>query len=474
MKNIKNIKKFVLFLIILSVILSIGLFLTTPACAEIKTLGKEIGLSENTAVITVYYLDGDEAWAENTLNLIAEILQTTEKVSGIPYPAPAHDPYGSDVGGIKIKICELTDTIKTCSNHEIGLKKSQDKITTTMQMVSIWNLQKFKDDWLTHGHTFLYTYLVLKDIDPEAAEKFKTSLFINYNTINSVDIPLEQWSFLYSVETEKQINKRNYGTVKSYIFMDLIYETYGKDAVIGARKKMDKSKIVPGSKEYQKILETTTNTTNGELDNLFSGWIFPGEYRVNHRENVEIKIALRKYDELHEIYKKNQNMKLYKNMTELGEKLYGQGNIKDSIEYADELIEKYNASKNRLKTTPDIAHGNTTGNKDIHDVQHMQEDKTQTEDTGNISKIRYKEAYDLYYDEEILTKIGLVFYDAKNAKSDLDNARTHLTDGNFEVSMKYSNRVISYLDGAKQFGIFVGILILIFFVLVVGFVVVLR
>ena len=462
----KKIKKFAVFLIFV-------LLINNVVYAE--TTGKEFSLSGSKIVITIEYQTGDEEWAGETLNSVYDILRLTENVSGMPYPAQASsDPY-SDVEDVKvnIKICEFTSNIQECEKG-FGISKDQDITITVRQIVSIWNTKSyFKNDWLTQGHNSVYSYLVLNEINQTAAENFKKSLFLNYNTIN-VDFPLDDWLYLDSVESERHVNKRNAGIDKSFIFMHLIYKNYGNAAISDARKILNKRGTAPDSMEYKAVLE---NVTCKNLDDMFSGWVFTGEYKIQHEESKEVQKALQKYNEVLKLY--GEDPMLWVSPEELNEykvcvkarahpesckletspelmmlytELYNKSNIKESIKYSDELIEKYTTIRNNK-----IAEEEKNKSSVNETLKRIQEDPMTQASTD-----RYNEAKKLYDGRGIFTKIGSVFY---NPQKNIDQAKTELDGGNFAGAKEYSERAISDLDKANKFGMVVsGVILLIFIV----------
>ena len=461
--DIKNSAVFLIFV----------LFISSPAYAE--TVSKEIMLSEGRIMITVNYERGDDIWANDTLNLITDSFRLIEEVSGVPYPVPqSANPY-ADKDDLKasIKICELTDKIKKCEKG-MGIAKTQDRITTIRQIANMWNTDaNFKNDWLMQGHISLYTYLVLKEINQKDAEEFKSSLFLSYSNLK-LDFPLDEWFFLESVTSERQINKKNYGIAKSYVFMHLLYKNYPAE-ITNTRKILNERRFAPNSTDYKEILE---NETGENLDDLFSGWVFPGEYKVLHEEIKETELALQKYNEVLEIYmedpmlwvprdeltdygicvkvaidpKKECKLKTPSEIMELYTKIYNESDIKGSIEYADELIEKYEILKvQRIESAKNLS---------------VSEEISAEENLTEISRDKYNEAEKLYEEGGIFMGIGLIFYDAK---TNLERAETELANGNSGVSKEYSERAISDMKKAKMFGmVIVAVILLIFFVFLAG------
>lgn len=443
-----------------------------------KNITKNIELSETNIKTTIYYQEGDDAWAEDTLNLLSDTFELMEKISGIPYPTSVPKSlYATKDEKIEdsITICELNDTSEEC-NGSFRIAKNQSTTATIRQIAYLWNTNRdFKKDWLSQGHAALYAYLVLKEIDSAEAEKFKTFSLLTY-AMSSADFPLDEWVFLHTATGEKQVTKRNIGMAKSFVFMHLIYKNY-PDKISAAREYMDLESIVPDSSGYKKVLEE--EIINENLDPLFSGWVFLGDYMVQHEEVDDARVAVQKYNEVMELYNKDpalwiteEELNKYKQcaetttdpendcklepsleLTDLYAKLYSEGDIKGAIKYADNLVKKYGA----LLASKD----ETTEDQEPEAVEVVKENIIKT-----VSREKYDEARNLYDNRGIFTKIGSIVYDEE---SNLDMAKIQYDNGNFQGAKKYSERAISDIEKAGRLGfVFVMAVLIIFIIFVAG------
>ena len=231
----------------------------------------------------------------------------------------------------------------------------------------------------------------------------------------------------------------------------------------------------PDSMEYKAVLE---NVTGKNLDDLFSGWVFPGEYKIQNDESNEVLKALLKYNEVLKIYGEDpmlwvspEELNKYKvcvkararpesckletssELMTLYIELYNKSNIKESIKYSDELIEKYTTLRNNKLTEEE------KNKSSVNETLKRIQDDPMTQ----ASTDKYNEAKKRYDEMGVFTKIGSVFY---NPQKNIDQAKTELDGSNFAGAKEYSERAISDLDKANKFGMVVSGVILLTFIVV--------
>jgi len=133
--------------------------------------------------------------------------------------------------------------------------------------------------------------------------------------------------------------------------------------------------------------------------------------------------------------------------------LYNKSNIKESIKYSDELIEKYTTLRNNKLTEEE------KNKSSVNETLKRIQDDPMTQ----ASTDKYNEAKKRYDEMGVFTKIGSVFY---NPQKNIDQAKTELDGSNFAGAKEYSERAISDLDKANKFGMVVSGVILLTFIVV--------
>lgn len=245
-----------------------------------KKIKAKVKLKEGTVDVCVRYFS--KKWADKILNLTVNCLPEIESAAGFPYPRN----YGIEIYQANYKDLKANDG-ENRGEDGIWLKPSAFDSYLVHEIAHCWT-GMIDETWLMEGLADLYAYIALKNNKRHSdASTIKSGGFSEYYKYlkfpENKDFPLDG----FTMENFPK-NKIYYGVGKSFVFIYTIYMEYGIEIIQAANRKLYERYKQDGkmadSKDYKKAYEEVTGRN---MDHLFSGWIFPGEYKVKLDEVVK-------------------------------------------------------------------------------------------------------------------------------------------------------------------------------------------
>ena len=236
-----------------------------------ERMSGEVKLRDRKVGVEVNYFHGlrDREWAERVFSLLCDALPLLERVSGLPYPRD----YGVNIYDAAFEDVGRND----------GENREREGIWIKPQAFDSYIVHEaahcFTDisdeSWIMEGSADIYTYIVLQRMNRSRdAGGVKGSAFAEYYKYLKFeeDFPLDGWDPMTA-----EVKKAYYGYGKAFIFMHMLCKKYGMGAIGEVNRNLHKRGVKASSGDYKLALE---GVTGKNTDDLFSGWIFPGEYKV--------------------------------------------------------------------------------------------------------------------------------------------------------------------------------------------------
>jgi len=247
----------------------------------------EVELQNKNVTVIVHYFEKDKEWADRVLNFTSQAVILMEEITGVPYPPEHQGEYYVEVfGADKEAIGDFGVEIDECGiwiTPTIGFSEEHNDAILAHEISHIWAGYKTTVDerWLAEGFANLYAHLVLLRMNRTyEAEWIKAQEFLVYcDGKSALDFPLDE--FVYPGDTPRNIR---FGYAKSMVFTYMIHENYGLETIQKTNHELWMKSEIPDSKEYKEAME---EAVGHNLDDLFSGWVFWGEYKVEFKEADE-------------------------------------------------------------------------------------------------------------------------------------------------------------------------------------------
>ncbi|WP_218146682.1 gluzincin family metallopeptidase [Methanolobus profundi] len=185
------------------------------------TLTDTAHLDERDVDVTVKYWEGEEEWAQDTMQTAIEGLELLEEKWGVPYPASYN---------ITITQANITETGGYGGYNEgrngIWLLYTSNHGILIHELAHYWTRAcNFDQLWMDEGYADLYTYLVLDEMEPEEAASRRDRFLNKYNDLkDEYDYPLADWSTPESISgsTEERVD---FGYKKAFSLTYTLYDT---------------------------------------------------------------------------------------------------------------------------------------------------------------------------------------------------------------------------------------------------------
>lgn len=223
---------------------------------EYNVLNKTVQLSDEKVGFKIKYWDGEDDWANTTLDTALKTLPVMEKLWGIPYPKDYN---------ITITQATKNDTSGYSGinngKHGILMLHTSNEDILIHELAHYWTQNcNFKHRWMDEGYADLYTYLVLNRINPHDAHERKEDFIKQYNTMKqSNDLVLSTWSVPDSIGS-KNFDQVDYGYKKSFVLVYNIYNKIGLESIKEANQQFLKLNSSIGNNEYKHIIQSVSHT----------------------------------------------------------------------------------------------------------------------------------------------------------------------------------------------------------------------
>jgi hypothetical protein len=190
---------------------------------ERLTLSGIASLKERDVQVTVNYWEGEEEWAQKTLDTTLKSLPILENTWDVPFPVKYN---------ISITQASIDDTQGyggfNNGRKGIWMLHSSSEDILIHELTHYWTRAcNFDQIWMDEGYADLYTYIVLQEINPNRADARKDNFIQKYEIMkDEYDMPLSQWNTPDSIDSISE-QEVNFGYKKAFVLTYKIYETIG-------------------------------------------------------------------------------------------------------------------------------------------------------------------------------------------------------------------------------------------------------
>ncbi|SDF93001.1 hypothetical protein SAMN04488589_1714 [Methanolobus vulcani] len=220
------------------------------------TLKETAHLSERDVDIEVRYWEGEEQWAQDTMETTIESLKLLEDNWGIEYP-PEYN--------ITITQANLTETggyggynqgrngiwLLYTSNHGILIHELSHYWTRACN---------FDQLWMDEGYADLYTYIVLSKMEPDEAEARRDRFLRKYEDLHDEnDFPLSDWSTPQTLNSDTE-ERVDYGYKKAFSLTYTLYETIGVESLQQANREFAENSGGIDNTDFLEIIDSVSSS----------------------------------------------------------------------------------------------------------------------------------------------------------------------------------------------------------------------
>ncbi|WP_406661391.1 hypothetical protein V7O66_02385 [Methanolobus sp. ZRKC3] len=238
-------------------------FVNSVRLTEQLTLREVACLEERDVEIEVNYWEGEEEWAQKMLDTTLESLPILEETWNVPFPAN----YNISITQASI---DETQGYGGFNNGRKGiwmLHSSSEEILIH-ELAHYWTRAcNFDQIWMDEGYADLYTYIVLKEIDPDKADARKERFIHKYeNMKNDWDIPLSKWSTPESIDSISE-EIVDFGYKKAFALTYEIYETIGIEEMKLSNLEFVRSSSSVDNEIFMHVISDSTSENMLFIDN---------------------------------------------------------------------------------------------------------------------------------------------------------------------------------------------------------------
>jgi hypothetical protein len=214
------------------------------------TLKDTAHLQERDVDIEVKYWEGEEKWAQDTMQTTIESLGLLEETWGVAYP-PEYN--------ITITQANLTETGGYGGYNQgkngIWLLYTSNHGILVHELAHYWTRAcNFDQLWMDEGYADLYAYIVLNEMAPEEADSRRERFLKKYEELyDDYDFPLSDWSTPENLnsDTEEHVD---FGYKKAFSLTYTLYETIGIQALQQANREFVESSDGIDNVDYLEIM----------------------------------------------------------------------------------------------------------------------------------------------------------------------------------------------------------------------------
>lgn len=230
------------------------------------TLKDTAHLTERDVDIEVRYWEGEEQWAQDIMQTSIESLELLEEKWGFAYP-PEYN--------ITITQANLTETGGYGGYNQgrngIWLLYTSNHGILVHELSHYWTRAcNFDQLWMDEGYADLYTYIVLSEMEPDAAESRRDRFLQKYEDLHDEhDFPLSDWNTPQTLNSDNEEHV-DYGYKKAFSLTYTLYETIGVEALQQANMEFVESTNINNA-DFLEIIESASSVDTD----------FVGEYLYN-------------------------------------------------------------------------------------------------------------------------------------------------------------------------------------------------
>ncbi len=251
-------------------------------------ISTRVHLQEREVTVTVYYDEGEEAWAQHLFDVTVEALPILEELAGFPYPHgfdveiyPKSEEEmsffgGENLSGRGIWINRDTFTPETMKDLYVA-------DTVIHESAHYWSDDLiYGKPWMKEGFCELLTYLTYQEMGREKdALHVKNEWSRTFTVYKIYNHPLDTFEYPeYGPGDEK--TSLAYG--KSALFCYEIYENCGLERIKKINEYLYQNHISADSFTYMNLLEEYSGEDQKEF---FMEWIFPEKVDLEKWQKAE-------------------------------------------------------------------------------------------------------------------------------------------------------------------------------------------
>lgn len=226
------------------------------------TLTDTAHLQERDVDIEIRYWEGEEEWAQDTMQTSIESLELLEEKWGIAYP-PEYN--------ITITQANLTETGGYGGYNQgmngIWLLYTSNHGILVHELSHYWTRAcNFEQLWMDEGYADLYTYIVLSEMEPKEAESRRDRFLNKYKELyDEHDFPLSDWNTPETLNsnTEEHVD---YGYKKAFSLTYTVYNTIGEEALKKANKEFTEQSGEIDNEDYLGIISSVSHADTSFIE----------------------------------------------------------------------------------------------------------------------------------------------------------------------------------------------------------------
>ncbi|MBN2111164.1 MAG: hypothetical protein JW705_08805 [Methanosarcinaceae archaeon] len=233
-------------------------------CTDYCILKETAHLQEKDVDVVIRYWEGENRWAQEMMDTAIESLQVLEKTWGASYPATYN---------ITITQANISETGGYGGYNEgskgIWLLHTSSNEILIHELAHYWTRAcNFEQLWMDEGYADLYTYIVLKETEPEKAEKRKERFLQKYENLKTeYDIPLSEWSTPDRVDA-MTLEEVDFGYKKAFALTYALYEEIGPEAMKRSNLRFMNSNTSVDAEIFIQSIDPSSDDYENEIKKL--------------------------------------------------------------------------------------------------------------------------------------------------------------------------------------------------------------
>src|SRR3990170_4985460 len=236
-----------------------------PDAAVTVTIPSPIG----GAGITLTYFQGEEEWAHHLQELVTAALPVMEDLYGFPYAGPPT----VDISQRGRQIILGYEGLTSCDESacDIAVSPVTDDATALHELAHLWS-DIYDKRWLAEGFANLVALKTAAILGPGIVRGS-----MEPPEGNGLDLRLDEWgdvtSLIAASPDEEAVEQAGYD--RSYRFLRLLEDTVGLEALQAVNAALSQGK---GQADSQRFLDTLEDASGQNLDAQLQTWVFPDSF----------------------------------------------------------------------------------------------------------------------------------------------------------------------------------------------------
>ena len=246
---------------------------TLAALAEVSRPGAAVTVTIPSPIggvgITLTHFQGEEEWAQHLQELVTAALPVMEELYGFPYAGPPT----VDISERGRQLILGYEGLTSCGDAacDIAVSPVADDVTALHELAHLWS-DIYDKRWLAEGFAGLIA--------------IKTAAILGSGVVrgstvppegNDLDLRLDEWgevtSLIAASPEEEALEQAGYD--RSFRFLSLLEDTVGLEALQATNAALAGDTAPADSRRFMDALEEASGQN---LDALFLQWVFPDSF----------------------------------------------------------------------------------------------------------------------------------------------------------------------------------------------------